>query len=218
MKATVDLLIYAMPFIIQGIFVTIGVAVAGMLLGLLLGVLLVLLRMTGFLPAKIFVNLYVSFIRGTPFLVQILIVFYSLSALNISLSNTVTGIISVGLNTAAFMSETIRSGFNAIPEGHIEAAKALGMSRKWILIRIQLAQIVEIIKPQMLSEFINGIKVTPLLSTIGVVEITRQASRIVSRRMHPVPVYILVIVIYFIVNSLLERILNSHHSRYADVR
>ena len=153
-------------------------------------------------------TVYVSFIRGTPFLIQILIVFYSLAVLGLDLSNTVTGIVAVGLNTSAFISEVFRSGLNAIPKGHIEAAQSLGMSKFTIFIRIKMLQVLNIVKPQMISEFINAIKVTPILSTIGVLEITRVATRIVSRKLHPVTIYVMAFIIYFIICTILELVQN----------
>ncbi len=207
-----NIYLYSLPLLLKGALITAEIAVAGMIFGTLLGILLVLLRISNVRLFEGLVTLYVSFIRGTPFLFQILIVFYSLSVMGLDLSNTLTGIIAVGLNTAAFISEVFRSGLNAIPKGHIEAAEALGMSKWAIFIRIKMLQVFYIVKPQMVSEFINAIKVTPILSTIGVLEITRVATRIVSRRHHPVPVYIIAFVLYFIICSLLEIVQNKMQS------
>ncbi len=207
-----NIYLYSLPLLLKGALITAEIAVAGMIFGTLLGILLVLLRISNIKLFEGLVTLYVSFIRGTPFLIQILIVFYSLSVMGLDLSNTLTGIIAVGLNTAAFISEVFRSGLNAIPKGHIEAAEALGMSKWAIFIRIKMLQVFYIVKPQMVSEFINAIKVTPILSTIGVLEITRVATRIVSRRHHPVPVYIIAFVLYFIICSLLEIVQNKMQS------
>ena len=207
-----NIYLYSLPLLLKGALITAEIAVAGMIFGTLLGILLVLLRISNVRLFEGLVTLYVSFIRGTPFLIQILIVFYSLSVMGLDLSNTLTGIIAVGLNTAAFISEVFRSGLNAIPKGHIEAAEALGMSKWAIFIRIKMLQVFYIVKPQMVSEFINAIKVTPILSTIGVLEITRVATRIVSRRHHPVPVYIISFVLYFIICSLLEIVQNKMQS------
>lgn len=207
-----NIYLYSLPLLLKGALITAEIAAAGMIFGTLLGILLVLLRISNIKLFEGLVTLYVSFIRGTPFLIQILIVFYSLSVMGLDLSNTLTGIIAVGLNTAAFISEVFRSGLNAIPKGHIEAAEALGMSKWAIFIRIKMLQVFYIVKPQMVSEFINAIKVTPILSTIGVLEITRVATRIVSRRHHPVPVYIIAFVLYFIICSLLEIVQNKMQS------
>ena len=207
-----NIYLYSLPLLLKGALITAEIAVAGMIFGTLLGILLVLLRISNVRLFEGLVTLYVSFIRGTPFLIQILIVFYSLSVMGLDLSNTLTGIIAVGLNTAAFISEVFRSGLIAIPKGHIEAAEALGMSKWAIFIRIKMLQVFYIVKPQMVSEFINAIKVTPILSTIGVLEITRVATRIVSRRHHPVPVYIIAFVLYFIICSLLEIVQNKMQS------
>lgn len=206
MQSIVGLIKFSLPFLFKGLLTTIEVSIAGMFLGLLLGMLLVLLRLTNIKIVKAFVNLYVSFVRGTPFLIQIFIVFYSLTKIGINLSNTLTGIIAVGLNCAAFMSEVIRGGLNGISEGHIEAAEALGMSNWTILWRIRFKQVFLIIRPQMISEFINAVKCTPILSAIGVIEIARAAARIVIVKLHPVAIYIMVILMFFFINSVLEEI------------
>ena len=206
MKSVWSLILYALPYLFKGALITAEIAVIGMLLGVVLGVALVCLRMTKIRVLEAFVMLYVSFIRGTPFLIQILIVFYSLSSIGLDLSSGLTGIIAVGINCAAFISEVIRTGLNAIPKGHIEAAEALGMSRITIFFRIKMAQVFQIVKPQMLSEFINAVKCTPILSTRGVVEITRAATRIVTRKFHPIIIYLMAFVLYFIICSVLEAI------------
>lgn len=204
MKSVFELIIYALPYLLTGALITVEIAVFGMMLGIVLGTLLVVLRMSKVRIFKMFVTLYVSFIRGTPFLIQILIVFYSLSSIGLDLSNGLTGIVAVGINCAAFISEVIRTGLNAIPKGHIEAAEALGMSRSTIFFRIKMAQVFRIVKPQMLSEFINAVKCTPILSAIGVVEITRAATRIVTRKFHPIVIYLMAFILYFIICSILE--------------
>lgn len=204
-----NIYLYSLPLLLKAALITAEIAIAGMVVGTLLGILLVLLRISNVKLLEGLVTIYVSFIRGTPFLIQILIVFYSLAVMGLDLSNTLTGIIAVGMNTAAFISEVFRSGLNAIPKGQVEAGEALGMSKAAIFIRIKLLQVFNIVKPQMISEFINAIKVTPILSTIGVLEITRVATRIVSRKHHPVPVYIIAFFLYFIVCTLLEVVQNK---------
>ena len=111
-----NIYLYSLPLLLKGALITAEIAVAGMIFGTLLGILLVLLRISNIKLFEGLVTLYVSFIRGTPFLIQILIVFYSLAVMGLDLSNTLTGIIAVGLNTAAFISEVFRSGLNAIPK------------------------------------------------------------------------------------------------------
>ena len=90
MKSVFDLIIYALPYLLKGALVTVEIAVFGMVLGIILGTGLVILRMTKIHILEMFVTLYVSFIRGTPFLIQILIVFYSLSTIGLDLSNSLT--------------------------------------------------------------------------------------------------------------------------------
>lgn len=197
---------FALPYLLKGLGTTVLVAVCAMFVGIVLGLLISLVRLFNIKFFKPIIAVYISFIRGTPFLMQVFLVFYALAALKINLSAFATGVLALSLNTSAFLSEIIRSGLSTIPQGHIEAGKALGMKKGTILRRIVFPQVFLIVRPQLISEFITDIKSTPVLSIVALVEMTRAGQIVITRTFQPIPVYIMLAVLYFVINAILERI------------
>lgn len=202
----VSLVMKYMPFLIRGLGYTILVSVAAIAIAVCVGMLLSLLRLTNNRILNGFVNVYVSFVRGTPVIVQIFIIYYVIAMLGIDVSALLSGIIALSLNSGGFMSEIIRGGLSAIPQGQYEAAVALGMPKHKIWLRIIFPQVFHHAMPQLTSEFINVIKVSPMLSIISVVELTRAAQRLVTQTYVTLPFYIAIGIIYFIVDALLEEV------------
>ena len=123
------------------------------------------------------------------------------------------GVLAVGFNSAAYVAEIVRGGRSAIPTGHVEAARALGMTKFMTLRRIVLPQIFSVILPQLTNEFINIVKMSPLLSVITVVELTRVGQQIVGRTYQAVSVYLFVALLYLIINVAL-----SYAAKYLERR
>ena len=111
------------------------------------------------------------------------------------------------------MAEILRGGFSAIPKGQIEAAEAIGMPKAKIWTRIILPQVFRIVIPQLTSEFINVIKVSPMLSVLSVVELTRTAERLVKVTGEAIPFYVTIAIIYFIVCTILEEFVKLQQRR-----
>ena len=202
----VSLVMKYMPFLIRGLGYTILVSVAAIAIAVCVGVLLSLLRLTKNRWLNGFVNIYVSFVRGTPVIVQIFIIYYVIAMLGIDVSALLSGIIALSLNSGGFMSEIIRGGLSAVPQGQYESAVALGMPKRTVWMRIIFPQVFNSVTPQLTSEFINVIKVSPMLSIISVVELTRAAQRLVAQTYVTLPFYIAIGIIYFIVDALLEEV------------
>ena len=118
--------------LLKGLGYTVFVSVAAILIALCVGMLLSVMRMGGdSLPSRILkkiVAVYISFVRGTPVLVQIYIIYQALAVMGLNLSNLASGIIALSLNSGGFIAEIIRGGLTAVPKGQTEAARALGMS------------------------------------------------------------------------------------------
>ena len=202
----VSLVMKYMPFLIRGLGYTILVSVAAIAIAVCVGVLLSLLRLTKNRWLNGFVNIYVSFVRGTPVIVQIFIIYDVIAMLGIDVSALLSGIIALSLNSGGFMSEIIRGGLSAVPQGQYESAVALGMPKRKVWMRIIFPQVFNSVTPQLTSEFINVIKVSPMLSIISVVELTRAAQRLVAQTYVTLPFYIAIGIIYFIVDALLEEV------------
>lgn len=139
---------------------------------------------------------YVWFIRGTPALVQVFIVYFATPQFGLRLSPFVAGTIALGCNSAAFLAEIFRSGFLAIPRTQGEAASALGLSRWLALRRVILPQVLRVILPPMTNEAITLLKNTSLLSTITIMELTLFSQMAIARTFRPFEFYMAVALIY----------------------
>ena len=207
---TLNTIFQYMPLLIKGLGYTILVSILAILIALGIGMLLTVLRGGGnSIPSRIIkkiISIYISFVRGTPVLVQIYLIYQALAVIGPNLSNFASGVIALSLNSGGFMAEIMRGGITTIPKGQIEAGLSVGMSKKQIWMRIILPQVFKVVLPQLTSEFINVIKVSPMLSIIAIVELTRTAQRLVNNTYITVPFYITIAVMYFIVCALLEEV------------
>jgi polar amino acid transport system permease protein len=159
---------------------------------------------------------YVWFIRGTPALVQIFIVYFGLPQVGLRMSPFVAGVVALGLNGGAYVAEIIRAGLIAIPRGQTESAEALGMSRVLMMRRIILPQVFRIILPPITNEAISMVKNTSLLSTITVVELTLYSQTIISTTFRPFEFYIATALIYLLLTTVISQgalILERHYAR-----
>lgn len=199
--------------LLKGLGYTVFVSVAAILIALCVGMLLSVMRMGGdSLPSRILkkiVAVYISFVRGTPVLVQIYIIYQALAVMGLNLSNLASGIIALSLNSGGL----IRGGLTAVPKGQTEAARALGMSEPKILMRIVFPQVFKVALPQLTSEFINVIKVSPMLSVLAIVELTRTAQRLVTQTYINLPFYIAIAVMYFVICAGLEELVKLQKKR-----
>lgn len=188
------------PIFLKGLLVTIGVSVPGFLLGLAVGLLLLMMKRAPFAPLRWLADVYVSFIRGTPLLVQIFFVYYALPGLiGVDLPAFMAGFLSLSLNSGAFVTEIFRGGLSSLPDGQWEAANALGLSRWTTWRRVILPQLFTRVLPPLTNEFTMLVKASPLLSVITVVELTRSAQLVMLQTYMPVEAYLVAAVLYFVV-------------------
>jgi polar amino acid transport system permease protein len=169
------------PYIIGGITTTIYVAVISITFAIMFAIIGALGRLS---PNSILYSLstlYVSLVRGTPLLVQILFIYLALPQIFPIVNDfpkEVLGIFALSFNYGAYMTETFRAGIQAVPRGQTEAAQALGMPGRTRMRRIILPQAVRIITPAIGNEFISMIKDSSLVLVIGVQEILWRAQRV----------------------------------------
>lgn len=208
LKDSINLVIQYMPNLLEGLKYTILVSLQAIGIGFIVGVILSILRMGKSKIIKHIINIYISFVRGTPIIVQIFIIYYALAMIGLDIPSYQSGVIALSLNSGGFIAEIIRGGLSAIPKGQYEAAEVLKMNKFQTLTRIIFPQVFRIILPQLLSEFISVIKISPLLSIIAVVELTRAAQKIITTTYVSLPFYITIAIMYFILNSVLEFLVN----------
>lgn len=149
------------------------------------GTALTILRVMKITPVNAAVAVLISFIRGTPLLIQIFLFYYVLPAVGLDLSPETAGVAAIALNSSIFISETMRAGLQTIDPGQIEAASALSLSRRAIWQRVVLPQLFRRVLPVLVNEITIVVKGTALLSMITVVDVLRTAQQIASASYRP---------------------------------
>jgi putative lysine transport system permease protein len=151
---------------------------------------------------------YSVIIRGTPMMVQALVIFYGVAyAFGTTMSTLIAGFVIVSLNTAAYMAEIIRSGLNSIDKGQIEGGRSLGLTYNQTMFKIVIPQAIKNVIPALGNELVVNIKDTSVLSVIMVTDLFYNGKLIVARWYAQFPVYFIVSVLYLIMTIGLTRIL-----------
>jgi His/Glu/Gln/Arg/opine family amino acid ABC transporter permease subunit len=190
--------------LLQGALTTVGIAAAALAIGIAGGVCLGILnsrecRLPVLSPL---IQGYVLVLRGTPLFVQVLIFYFALpEAFGIDLSPFAAGVAALGLNSTAYVSEIVRCGIDSIPEGQWQAADVLGYSRAQTVQSVILPQMVRNVLPALTNEMTSLIKETSILMAIGVTELTKVGRDIVTRQLDPLPVYLAVAGVYFVMTT-----------------
>jgi polar amino acid transport system permease protein len=191
---------HALPYLLQAAGTTVYVSLAGIALGLVLGTLVCIARVSRNPLAARTGAFYVSFFRGVPLLVQLLLIFYLLPEIGINVPAMVAAIGGLGLASGAYQAEILRGALNAVPRGQVEAALAFGFSPAGIWRRILLPQALRIATPPLISEFILLLKASSLISVVGVADLTRVSMNIASSTYRPLEAYLAAGAIYLIIN------------------
>jgi His/Glu/Gln/Arg/opine family amino acid ABC transporter permease subunit len=200
------------PGFVNAAWIVLLLTVVSIIISWICGLLAALGKASKLTPLRYVSSFYVWFVRGTPTLIQIFIVYFGLPQVGIRLSPFVAGVIALGVNSGAYVAEIIRSGLSAIPKGQMESSLALGMSRFDAMTRIILPQVFRIIIPSLTNEAITSLKNTSLLSTITVVELTLYAQMIIASTFRPFDFYIASAIIYLVMTSVLSQI-SAHLER-----
>nr|WP_207734969.1 amino acid ABC transporter permease [Zhenpiania hominis] len=207
----------------KGAPTTLLISLVAVFIGLILGLLVAMAKMSRFKILRGIATIYVDILRGTPLLVQVLILAYGIPQIisewfGVSFHweiKILIGFIACGVNSSAYMAEIIRSGLQAVDIGQTEAARSLGMSSAQTMRYIIIPQAFKIIVPALGNEFIALIKETAILSVAGIVEITRRGQLWASQSFLSFQAYIGVAVIYLIMTLTLSRIVAYLERRMA---
>jgi arginine/lysine/histidine transport system permease protein len=166
----------SIPFILQGVPVTLQYTLLSVIFGFSLGIVLSLFKISGIKPLDYFAQAYTSIFRGEPLILMLSLVYFATPQLTgYSISPLEAGVITFSLNSAAYVSETIRAGILAVDRGQREAAMSLGVPYLLYMWDIILPQALKNILPALVNESINLLKDTALVSTIGAQDILRSA-------------------------------------------
>ena len=196
----VDLLARSAPLLAEALVVTVVIGVVSFILGSTLGLVIALIRVSRLRFLKAIVVTYVSIFLGTPMLVQILLIYFGLPQLGIRIDPIPSGILALSLNVAAYQSENFRAGLLGVDRGQLEAAHSIGMKYWQSMRRIIFPQALRIALPPIGTRFIALMKDTSLVSVITVTELTRVAERVGSATFQYFEMYIIVAIIYWLIN------------------
>jgi len=212
-----EFILNEIDFIAGGLGETIRISVLSILLAMVLALLAALGRLSTNPPIYALSTFYVSLIRGTPLYLQIFFFFLALPQLGIVLSGTFAGVLALGLNYGAYMSEIFRAGLSSVGKGQREAAIALGMTPAQTMKRIVLPQAMRFAIPPTGNEFIAMTKDSALVSATGFVhELMWRATRVGRAQFHNLEALIMAAIFYWVMTLLLtylQGILEARLSR-----
>lgn len=188
------------PFIFGGLGLTILLSILSTTLASVLALLGALGRLSKFPPAYALASFYISLIRGTPLLLQIIFFFLAIAQMGIQLSGFWAGVIALGLNYGAYMTEIMRAGIQSVGIGQREAALAIGMNETQIMHRIVLPQALRLVIPPIGNQFIAMLKDTALVSVTGVVwELLWRAQKVGKANFKTMEALLVAAVFYWII-------------------
>ena len=208
-------------YYLKGAEITIVLAFFAVLFGTILGLGVTLLRRSKFKIIKFIGTAYVEFVRGTPLLVQIYIIYIGLpNLIGLDLPDMTVGIVALSLNSAAYVSEIIRAGIEAVDKGQMEAARSLGMNQRMAMFQVVIPQAFKNILPALGNEFISVIKESSLVSVIGVAELMYNAGIVRGNTALGLEPIVVAAIIYFIITFTLTRALKCVERRMkaSDIR
>ncbi|MGL5914968.1 MAG: amino acid ABC transporter permease, partial [Culicoidibacterales bacterium] len=206
------------PLYLQGAGVTLLLAFFTVLLGFVFGILLAFAKISKRRWLSLLATTYIEIVRGTPLLVQMLIVFYMLPTFGVNIPN-LFGIAKFGdytlvilalvINSAAYIAEIIRGGIQAVDKGQTEAALALGMSQSLMMRKIILPQAIKNILPALGNEFIVIIKESAIVSVVGITDLMFAAQQVRSATYLPFEPLIMAAAVYFVMTFTLSKIMQQ---------
>lgn len=202
---------------LKGLGVTLEVALLAAIVGSVLGIVLALMRLSsfkilGFNPVEKVASWYVGLIRGTPLLLQVMLINYAVFQ-SVRIDKVLVGVIACGLNSAAYVSEIIRGGILSVDKGQTEAGRSLGLSQMKTMQKIILPQAFKIALPSICNEFIVLIKETSVLAYIALTELTKAGDYIRSRTFSAFTPYIVTGILYLLVIGILTKLLGKLERR-----
>jgi putative lysine transport system permease protein len=214
----IEIIIKYWPMLIRGAGLTLYISMIGTVLGSIIGLMVGVIR-TIPIPDKgarrvilkvinTLLSVYVEFFRGTPMIVQAMVIYYGSSqALGIEMNKIFAAIFIVSINTGAYMSEIVRGGIVSIDKGQFEAAAAIGMKHVQTMFNVVLPQVIRNILPATGNEFVINIKDTSVLNVIAVTELYFETKSIAGNTFSFFEPFLLACVLYFIMTFTVTRVL-----------
>ena len=207
MNLNVDLMINSLPLLITGAGITIQITAISVGLGLIIGMFVGIARISNVKLLRWLAAIYIDFLRGTPLLVQIFLIYFALPViLEQRVDPFIAAITACGINSGAYIAEIFRAGIQAIDEGHMEAGRSLRMTWVQTMRYIIAPQAFKNIVPPLGNEFIALLKDSSLVSVIGFEELTRRGQLIIARTYGSLEIWISVALIYLVMTLTISRL------------
>ena len=212
----IDIFIKYNNYFLTGVVYTLGLSLTSVLIGSIFGSFIALAKISNDKILKTLSSIYIEIMRGTPLITQLFIVFFGSSVLlnvrelkiPISTLAFVSGIIAVGLNSAAYVAEIVRAGIESIDKGQMEAGRSLGMSKGTTMREIIMPQAIKNILPSLGNEFIAIIKETSIISVIGVTDIMYNVNIVRSMSFKSMEPLFIAAIMYFVLTFSLSKLVN----------
>lgn len=215
MDINFDLIIKSIPLLLAGAGITLEITALSVFFGLLIGCVVGIARLCNVKILRILAGIYVDFLRGTPLLVQIFIVYFALPHIIGSRVDPFFAAISAcSINSGAYIGEIFRGGIQSIDRGQMEAGRSLGLTWWQTMKYIILPQAFKRIIPPLGNEFIAMLKDSSLVSVIGFEELTRRGQLIIARTYASMEIWAAVAVIYLIMTFAVSRLVAKLEKRY----
>ncbi len=192
--------------LVAGLIWTVPLTIISFALAMVIAVVTALVQYANIRGLKQIARFYIWFIRGTPLLVQLYLVFYGLPSVGLLIDAFPAAIIVLSVNTGAYAAETIRAALESVPVGQLEAGYCVGMSYLQIIRRIVLPQAMRTALPSLGNNLISLVKDTSLASTITVAEMLMEAKRIIAVQYNALEMYLAVAIIYLAFSTVLTRL------------
>lgn len=196
-----------LPQLAQGLLITVEITVVCILIGIVLGLLLALGRVYGGCLLYYPCSIYIQFFRGTPLLVQLLMVYYGFPSWGITLSPIASGILALGLNTAAYQAEYFRGAIQSVTGGQMMAARSMGMSLTQAIRYVILPQALRIVIPSWSNELILMLKYSSIVYMVTVLDIMGVGRKIAARNFRYFEVFIVVALFYLALVLIVSQLL-----------
>ncbi|MEM8948622.1 MAG: amino acid ABC transporter permease [Pseudomonadota bacterium] len=202
-------------FLFYGVLTTLGLTIAAIVGGLVFGIALALMRMSPLRPVSTLAQAYIWLFRGTPLLVQLLIIYTGLPlAIGVRFSVLEAALLGLILNEAAYLAEIVRSGILSVPEGQSNAAKALGFTNTQVMRYIVMPQATRIIIPP-LGNSVNGLlKTTSVTSVISMEELLRRTQILIQEKFLVLELFAVAAIYYLILTTLWDIVQRRIEARY----
>lgn len=204
-----NLIVRSLPLLLTGAVVTLQITIISVGMGFIIGMFVGMARLARLWPVRIAAAVYVDFIRGTPLLVQIFIIYFALPLIiGQRIDPFIAAITACSINSGAYVAEIFRAGIQSIDKGQMEAGRSLGMSWGQTMRYIILPQAFKRIIPPLGNEFIAMLKDSSLVSVIGFEELTRRGQLIIARTYGSFEIWTSVALIYLVMTLTISRLVD----------